>query len=442
MAQRKPDKKKFIEGIFNLDVLTKMARAVKDDINLEKRDLDVEEKLKYQTETNLKTYEDRYNDIIKANQEAQEQSLKQKSEITEKIKNLSDKEKILKEKVESSVNISSEESTVKAALDKAKETQLALSSKLGSIKGEQKSLMKDLKVINEHGAVCPECKRPFDKDDLDKLEEERKKLQDRLDQFKATEFKLYELQDKADNIVHAKQKELSKLRDLKYEQQHAKDQLEHIRELIESYQKNLKTLDNVKVSEDNSVLLELINSTKKERDEKNGIIMSIKERLSKYEVAKFILSEEGVRAYIIKKLLDLLNFRIKYYLTKQNSQYSLSFDEMFDDEIINKRGLIVSYYSLSGAEAKMLDLACIWAFRDILKLQGSVSYNVAFYDEILDSSMDSTNSEIVCSILNEIARQEHQATYVITHKTELMKGVSGEVIRLQKQNGITRRSDG
>jgi ABC-type lipoprotein export system ATPase subunit len=97
---------------------------------------------------------------------------------------------------------------------------------------------------------------------------------------------------------------------------------------------------------------------------------------------------------------------------------------------------------LSGAEAKMLDLACIWAFRDILKLQGSVSYNVAFYDEILDSSMDSTNSEIVCSILNEIARQEHQATYVITHKTELMKGVSGEVIRLQKQNGITRRSDG
>jgi exonuclease SbcC len=442
MAQRKPDKKKFIEGIFNLDVLTKMARAVKDDINLEKRDLDVEEKLKYQTETNLKTYEDRYNDIIKANQEAREQSLKQKSEITEKIKNLSDKEKILKEKVESSVNISSEESTVKAALDKAKETQLALSSKLGSIKGEQKSLMKDLKVINEHGAVCPECKRPFDKDDLDKLEEERKKLQDRLDQFKATEFKLYELQDKADNIVHTKQKELSKLRDLKYEQQHDKDQLEHIRELIESYQKNLKTLDNVKVSEDNSVLLELINSTKKERDEKNGIITAIKERLSKYEVAKFILSEEGVRAYIIKKLLDLLNFRIKYYLTKQNSQYSLSFDEMFDDEIINKRGLIVSYYSLSGAEAKMLDLACIWAFRDILKLQGSVSYNVAFYDEILDSSMDSTNSEIVCSILNEIARQEHQATYVITHKTELMKGVSGEVIRLQKQNGITRRSDG
>ena len=157
----------------------------------------------------------------------------------------------------------------------------------------------------------------------------------------------------------------------------------------------------------------------KEKAKKEEVIKDINASLAKFEIARFILSEEGIRAYIIKKLLDLLNFRIKYYLTKQNSQYSLSFNEVFEEEILNKRGIMVSYGNLSGAESKMLDLACIWAFRDILKLQGSVSYNVSFYDEILDSSLDKTNSEIVCNILEEFAQKEDQAIYLISHKPDL-----------------------
>ena len=185
--------------------------------------------------------------------------------------------------------------------------------------------------------------------------------------------------------------------------------------------------------------LEAEEKAEKEKAKKEEVIKDINASLAKFEIARFILSEEGIRAYIIKKLLDLLNFRIKYYLTKQNSQYSLSFNEVFEEEILNKRGIMVSYGNLSGAESKMLDLACIWAFRDILKLQGSVSYNVSFYDEILDSSLDKTNSEIVCNILEEFAQKEDQAIYLISHKPDFFKAGIGEIIQLDKHNGITKR---
>lgn len=442
MAQGKVEKKRFIESIFNLDIITKMFRSVKDDINLQKRDLDIETKLKEQTENSILDYEERLKQQKKLVEESELQNTKAKEEINNKIKSLTESINSLKEKLKDKKDFSSLEKKLKEEVDKAKTAQLTISTNLGSNQGEQKSLIKELKNLSSHGAICQECKRPFDKKDLDKLKEEKEKLQVSLDKLKECEEKLKGLAEKAEKLLTLKQKEYTNLKDSKYEYQDFENQLKKNEELLKSYKDNLLNLENtLKVSNNsnNNVLEELIKTTTKAKEDKEKIIKNINSELAKLEIARFILSEEGIRTYIIKKLLDLLNFRIKYYLTKQNSQYTLSFNEVFDDEIMNKKGLPVSYHNLSGAESKILDLACIWAFRDILKLQGSVSYNVAFYDEILDSSMDSKNSEIVCNILNEFGSKEKQAIYLISHKADFIKAVSGEIIRLQKQNGITKR---
>lgn len=441
MAQGKAEKKRFIESIFNLDIITKMFRSVKDDINLQKRDLDIETKLKEQTENSLLDYEARLKQQKKLVEDSELQHSKAKEDLRNKIKSLSENIESLKEKLKDKKDFTSLEKNLKEEVDRAKVAQLTISTNLGSNLGEQKSVFKEIKNLSKHGAICQECKRPFDKEDLDKLKEEEEKLQAKLAKLKEGEAKLKALTEKAEKLLSLKQKEYTALRDQRYEYQDFETQLKRNEELLKSYRDNLLNLENtLKISNNsnNSILEELIKTTSKAKDDKEQIIKDINIELSKLDIARFILSEEGIRAYIIKKLLDLLNFRIKYYLAKQNSQYTLSFNEVFDDEIENKNGVPVSYHSLSGAESKMLDLSCIWAFRDILKLQGSVSYNVAFYDEILDSSMDSKNSEIVCDILNEFGSKEKQAIYLISHKPDFIKAVSGEVIRLQKQNGITK----
>ena len=56
MSQGKTDKKKFIESLFNLDVVTQMFKLVKDDINISKRELDIESKLVEQINSNIFDY--------------------------------------------------------------------------------------------------------------------------------------------------------------------------------------------------------------------------------------------------------------------------------------------------------------------------------------------------------------------------------------------------
>ena len=81
----------------------------------------------------------------------------------------------------------------------------------------------------------------------------------------------------------------------------------------------------------------------------------------------------------------------------------------------------------------------MFAFSDIRRLQGGVSYNIAIYDELFDSSFDQKGIELITEILKERVESLDECTIVISHRTESLKAVTGDVIFLEKQNGITRR---
>ena len=55
---------------------------------------------------------------------------------------------------------------------------------------------------------------------------------------------------------------------------------------------------------------------------------------------------------------------------------------------LNEKNKICSYFNFSGAERKAIDLACLFTFSDLRRMQGGVSYNIAIYDELFDSSID------------------------------------------------------
>ncbi|NBW57023.1 hypothetical protein EBR43_04425, partial [bacterium] len=117
------------------------------------------------------------------------------------------------------------------------------------------------------------------------------------------------------------------------------------------------------------------------------------------------------------------------------------FNEYFEEEIIDDKGKPCSYFNFSGAERKNIDLACLFAFMDIRRLQGDVTYNFSIYDELFDSSLDEKGVDLVISILNERVQKYNESVMIISHRKESVKSASGSVIFLEKRNGITRRVD-
>ena len=75
------------------------------------------------------------------------------------------------------------------------------------------------------------------------------------------------------------------------------------------------------------------------------------------------------------------------------------------------------------------------------RLQGDVAYNLLMFDELLDSSLDEKGVELVLNILKDRIEKHNENIYVISHRKESVKAATGEVIVLEKKNGITTRVD-
>ena len=185
----------------------------------------------------------------------------------------------------------------------------------------------------------------------------------------------------------------------------------------------------------------LIIETKQRVDKLEKKVKKFKNELSKLDIVKYIVSEEGVKSYIVNKLLELLNSKLLHYLKRLDSNSICIFNEYFEEEILNEKNKVCSYFNFSGAERKSIDLACLFTFSDIRRLQGGVQYNIAIYDELFDSSFDEKGIELITQILQDRVEELDECSIVISHRKESIKAVTGDVIYLEKENGITTRVD-
>jgi DNA repair exonuclease SbcCD ATPase subunit len=186
---------------------------------------------------------------------------------------------------------------------------------------------------------------------------------------------------------------------------------------------------------------DLISETTERVNTADKNIEQYRKQISKLDIVKYIVSEEGVKSYIVQKLLDLLNSKLLHYLRKLDSNSICLFNEYFEEEILNEKNKVCSYFNFSGAERKSIDLACLFTFSDIRRMQGGVKYNICIYDELFDSSFDERGVELVTEILQERVEELDECCVIISHRKESIKAVTGDVIYLQKENGITRRVD-
>lgn len=441
MAQTKAEKRKFIESIFNLQMFSKMMQHVKEEYSEAKKQHELELFKNNELNININKLQDQRNFIIK------ERSCKIAELQERKNKSNETHEKLLNDlQALPDINVDEINNTIK----ELEECKLKCSNNIDELM--QKIAVKDMQIknlydqckkISEGNSTCPSCLRIITEDDKQCIHKEKTALTEQA-QLLASE-------NDNDKKQLAKQKEnkesLSQFI-LKYKNKINQANVVAVQK--ESLQKEInnllnwaKTVDDdiVKLSVTNTELDDIIAENKQKNATIESNIHSILSNVNMLGTMKTIVSEEGVKSYITKKILQILNNKIQFYLQKIGFNCVCKFNEYFEEEIMNDRGKTCSYFNFSGAERKSIDLACLFAFIDIRKMQGSVAYNVVFYDELLDSSLDEQGVELAYQIIDERAKNFNECAYIITHRKSSNFFATSKVIQLVKENGITRRVD-
>jgi DNA repair exonuclease SbcCD ATPase subunit len=156
-----------------------------------------------------------------------------------------------------------------------------------------------------------------------------------------------------------------------------------------------------------------------------------------YGIIKEIFSENGVKQLIIQKIIEVLNGSIHSYLRQMGADFLVYFDNKLVYNFCTPTGPC-EYSSFSAGERRKLDLAILFAFRDILGCS-SLKTNICIIDEILDSAIDTVTLNSVMSILKNKSKIDNQSIYVISHREGLAESdIFDHKIRIEKENGNSK----
>ena len=441
MAKNKIEKRKFIEDIFGMEIFSTMLTALRNEYNEISRDHDTQLTKLEEIEKAYKNYEDQKQRILRTRKEKKQKYLgRQKDNTEEKEKlesELKDVEEININKIEN--QITSLEEAV-SDQDIKIETNLEAVARNKALAAERKERYKKMGTEEEK---CPVCLRPMEEHDAELIVQEKENLKEfiheAIDNIKNYSEDLKELRVRKDRFVKAISQCQNKISEAKLQEQNRKN-IEQRIDQLDKWQEELKG-DLESIESTDTDFDTLIIETKQRVDKLEKKVKKFKNELSKLDIVKYIVSEEGVKSYIVNKLLELLNSKLLHYLKRLDSNSICIFNEYFEEEILNEKNKVCSYFNFSGAERKSIDLACLFTFSDIRRLQGGVQYNIAIYDELFDSSFDEKGIELITQILQDRVEELDECSIVISHRKESIKAVTGDVIYLEKENGITTRVD-
>jgi len=290
---------------------------------------------------------------------------------------------------------------------------------------------------------CPVCLRPMEEHDAELIDKEKAHLKEFIHEaignIKNYSDELKELKIRKDRFLKAINECRNKISEAKLEEQNKKNIEQRIYQL-DKWQEELES-DLEAIQSTDTDFDSLVIETKQRVDRLSKKVKELRGELAKLDIVKYVVSEEGVKSYIVNKLLELLNSKLLHYLKRLDSNSICIFNEYFEEEILNEKNKVCSYFNFSGAERKSIDLACLFTFSDIRRLQGGVRYNIAIYDELFDSSFDEKGIELITTILQDRVEELDECSIVISHRKESIKAVTGDVIYLEKENGITTRVD-
>lgn len=130
------------------------------------------------------------------------------------------------------------------------------------------------------------------------------------------------------------------------------------------------------------------------------------------EIVTGILKDSGVKKMIIRKYIPSINRFINGYLKQLGANYNFVLDEEFNETIKSRGRDNFSYSSFSQGERARIDLAMLFAFRDLVSARTGAITNLLVMDEILDSAADADGIDSLHKVIGSL---KDTNVFIISH---------------------------
>ena len=152
------------------------------------------------------------------------------------------------------------------------------------------------------------------------------------------------------------------------------------------------------------------------------------------EIASLLLKDSGIKTAIIREYLPVMNKLINKYLNIMDSYIHFELDESFNEVIKSRFRDEFTYTSFSEGEKQKIDVALLFAWRQIAKMKNSVNTNLLILDEIFDSSLDSSSTELLMMLLEQF---DDCNIFVISHRGDVLFDKFHSIIKFEKKNDFS-----
>ena len=163
-----------------------------------------------------------------------------------------------------------------------------------------------------------------------------------------------------------------------------------------------------------------------------------KEEIVYYDFAYSLLKDDGVKTKIIKKYLPFINQQVNRHLQMMDFYINFELDSEFNESIKSPIHDNFSYSSFSEGEKARINLALIFAWREVARLKNSINCNLLVFDEIFDGSLDDLGTDNFLKIIRYVIQDSN--VFVISHKPDLQDKFD-RVIMFEKKNGFSYKTE-
>jgi DNA repair exonuclease SbcCD ATPase subunit len=447
MAQKKVDKRKFVEGVLHLGIFGDMLLQVRADLNDFKKQNEQDSSNFLENQKNLEAYK-KQSDKWNENKKNKIKNLKEKIEDNLlNIKSLNEKNSDTEGVEQARVNLTKIISKKESKIEQLEKLSIECSEKtfdfnlkINSLNISIRSNKEEIKKLQQTTKTCPVCKQDIEGIDEIHINQLIQDLDSnvKIDQelLKLTTKELNVQKSNCDTICDA----ISSLKtDIKKHEKELNSLNLVSQEIKQLENRNTEILSDIEeIEKEPDQFLNLRENAEIKNKELEDKLTETQKRINILESAKFIVSEEGVKTFIIKKLLNVLNSKLNFYLQALEAPCKCEFNETFEETIYNERGIECSYFNFSGGERKRIDLAILFMFQDILRMQAGTSFSLSMYDELFDSALDEKGVDKILNILKSRVETYQESIYIVSHNKAADRSGIDQIILLEKQDGVTK----
>lgn len=422
MKLKSGERRQFIESILNIEVFGDMLKLQTKKLSeLKSEEISLHGELKINIATMSSKVESlkRLKVLLDQTKLASENQIKDDIKLLEdKIQELDNKINILTESKD--INDYSESVT---KYEKFNKLLLSYESKLNVLKDE-------LKKLEATSDKCHVCGNDVD---ISHIELHVKECKNKIIELSNSINKIKNEIDKLQNMYDLASAQNN--HNIKID-----NEIKNYKFNISSFKSDIQRLSNKKIDTteyDNQITLlkNEIRLLKSNCDNQNRDLSQLLTDINTNNFVLSLLKDSGIKSAIIQNSIPIINKTINEYLHKFGFFITFELNSEFDETIYVRGVNTLVYSSFSEGEKLRIDLALIFAWRELSMMQSGLSCNLLFFDEMTDSSMDNEGVELFIKTINTFTNTN---TWIITHTPEKLESYVRSIIEIEKYNGFSR----